>query len=161
MHSRLGSRTVRPRQRRSRATALLEFVLLLPMFMFLMLFIFDVSRVLMVSGVAQDAAYRAARAGAVYGGADPDGSRPALAAFNQATRELPGGGSLQNARVEIVRGSECISTAGEYVEIRVHYDIDMVTPGLGRLLNGINGLPADGAYHLSSTAIARCEVARR
>lgn len=155
------SRIIRTRrgQRRTMAATLLEFVLLLPMVLFLMLFIFDMSRVLMVSGTAQDATYRAARAGAAYGGADPDGTQPSREAFNLTLDELPGGSGVVEPLFVIEAGTVC-DLGDQYVEVRVDYGVDLMSPGLGRFLNIMNGEGwSDGGFRMSSSAVARCEVA--
>lgn len=153
------SRTSRTR----RGVVLLEFVLTLPMFLFMMLFVIDIARVMMVSGAVQDATYRAARAGATYGAASTGDVTPSNDAFEQALDELPGGSAADITSFTIMRGEVC--TASEpYVEIQVAYSVEMVTPGLGALLNIAGGdgdglFPSDSRYQLTSTAIARCEVA--
>ena len=153
----------RIKSRRRRAVVLLEFVLTLPMFLFLVLFVIDVGRVMMVSNAMQDSTYRAARAGAVYGAAEAGGFSPSRDAFDQAISELPGASAANIENFRVVRGRTCTVT-DPYVEIDVEYSIEMITPGLGALLQMASSKPSDdpfsGEYEVTSNAIARCEVAR-
>jgi Flp pilus assembly protein TadG len=152
------------RHRRRRATALLEFVLILPLFLFLTLFIIDASRMLFVKGAMSDVSYRTARAGAVVGGAGTATSGPSRTAFDAAVVEVPGADSAERLTLQITRGQTC-TVADPYVAIDVSFRLRLLTPGLAQLLDfstgsttGSSGALASGQFEMSSSAIARCEV---
>lgn len=155
---------VRGRSRR-RGAALLEFVLIFPMFLFLIAFILDMSRLMLISGAVQDATYRSARAGATVGGGElPDGRTISQDAFDEALDELPGGDAVQASDVVVVRGDVC-QLSDPYVEVHVGFTIELLTPGLGRLLDlsapgGDSGVDIPGSFTMESSAVARCEVAQ-
>ena len=157
----------RVRGKRRHATSMLEFVIVLPMFLVLILFIVDMSRLLMVHSAMQEATYRAARAGAVYGGSrTPDGARVSQRAFDKAVGETPGSSSAENVQFLPGSGQVCRASGLDlYVEIGARYRVDLITPGLGGLLNVMSGpdqhnniLDAD-SFTMDTFSVARCEVA--
>lgn len=151
------------RPTRTKAGSLLEFMLILPIFLFLFLLLLDGSRLLLVSGALSDATYRSARAAAVSGGASFGDT--ANVAFDQAISEIPGASTAQQPTLSVVRGSIC-SNADPYVEVKADFAVELLTPGLGAMASWITGEPnsspllAGGSIRMDKTAVARCEVAQ-
>lgn len=110
---------------------------------------------MLATGAAQEAAYRSARAGAVYGGAQ-NRSEPA---FQQALGEVPGGGAITNPVLSVRRGNLC-TVSDPFVVVDVNYQIKFMTPGLGQLVKGAASSWGDG-YQMNAVGVSRCEVAVR
>lgn len=162
----MNNRRNRPTSRRAhrrRGGVLFEFVMILPLFLFMMMLVMDGARLLLVSSAMSDATYRAARAGAVAGGADMGNS--SQLAFNQALGEIPGAHAAGGANATVVRGSVC-SNAQPYVEIRSEYQVELLTPMLGGLFELATGQGSssswldNGYLNMDSVAVARCEIAQ-
>lgn len=147
----------RRRSSRSKAGLLLEFTMLLPITLILFLLLVDGARVLLVSGAVSDATYRSARAGAVVGGAQF--GETSFKAFDQALDEIPGGSLAQQPNLEIVNGAICTNFE-QYVEVTSRYEIKLLTPGLASAFNLFGQNSSNTNLALSTTAVARCEVAQ-
>lgn len=163
---------------------MLEFAFVLPILMFVLLFIVDMGHLMLMSGAMQDATFSAARTGAQVGGAaiDANGTGRIVCGGDGANgnpcragstyrslldtaQQIPGYGSLGSMReMTVVHGAVCRDDGtNDHVELRTTYRTSLVTPGLGAMLNlmspGANS-SADGEWTLSATAVARCEVIR-
>lgn len=171
------------RTRRRRGATLIEFVLILPLLMFVALFAVDMGNVILVNGAMQDATYTAARAGAQVGGASlmPNGTYPcgtrssgsscssgaSYEAFREAATHVPGYASKQisGARMKVLTGGKCVAQAttarsDNHVTIAVTYQQKLITPGLAILMNWSGADIDDGSWNMEVTASSRCEVVR-
>jgi len=135
----------------------------------------DVGRLSLVATGMVDATAVSARSAARqgYAGTNPaEGSipctsaaatgEPAYDAFCEAARRIPGA-QLAEFRVAeptstTILGATCtIATGQVYVTVEASATLDLLTPGLGALLND----PGDGfGSTVTATGTARCEVAR-
>lgn len=168
---------------KSRAATMMEFVLILPLMIFVVLFTVDMGNVILVNGAMQDAAYSAARAGAQVGGGSltPQGTYPcgttqtsttcrqgaSWSAFSSALKAIPGHTSNQitDARMQIVTGGRCAARAttarsDNHVTVKVAYNQKLVTPALSTLMSWSGANIDKGAWKISVTASSRCEVVR-
>jgi Flp pilus assembly protein TadG len=169
----------RPRHRKRLGTAMLEFALILPIFMFMMVFVLDMGHLVLMSGAIQDATFSAARTGAQLGGGGVDGSSGGAIVctngaacqsgstwqtLNQTAQQIPGYGSLgELKRMTVVKGARCAATGSDtHVVVRSEYSTELLTPGLGGLLSLFSGKSnnLDGDWTLTATAVARCEIVR-
>lgn len=172
--------TVARRRRRGplgRAATLLEFTMVIPIFIFMMLFSVDMGMLMLTSGAVNDAAFSAARAGAQAGGGgyDPSsqgfvcgngpcaGSVSSEAAFDSAmqaplSEEI---WTYDEDGFRIVSGAEC-RNGGEdaYVTVTLPYRVNMFTPGLAAMLGMVNEGSAGDEFKLVATGVARCEIYR-
>jgi Flp pilus assembly protein TadG len=148
--------------RARRATSMLEFVIILPLFLLLIVFIVDVARVLMVNNAVTTATYRAARDAAIRGGTDVycGAERCYQRTFDQALSEVPGGSAatVDPAGPRVVSGARCtsgsVTLADSVVTLETTYSLSLLTPGLATLL----GTGSGGWEGISVSAVARCEV---
>lgn len=174
---------LRPKGRRSRAATMMEFVLILPLMLFVILFTVDMGNVILVNGAMQDTAYSSARAGAQVGGGSltPDGRYPcgvtnsgtscnqgaSYTAFRSAVANVPGYTSKQltDVKMQIVTGGKCTATgtsarSDNHVTIKVAYKQKLLTPGLSLLMDWSGSDIDNGAWNMSVVASSRCEVVR-
>lgn len=172
------SRKLPTGSRARRAVAMIEFALVLPMFLFLIVFTIDMGHLILMSGSVQDATHTAARVGAQLGGAGVNtnsgggiacgnGSRncnsDAYRALTDTVAQIPTADTLgQLEHMEIATGSRCTTGgADDHVTLRVRYSTRLVTPGLSALLSFVSGKPENyESWNLNATAVARCEVVR-
>jgi Flp pilus assembly protein TadG len=138
---------------------MLEFVLLLPLFMFFITFTVDMGRVMFMHGVLQDATYQAARNGAQSGLPQDPSVRTT---FDRAVDEAP---SMDADRIASFDAgpATCGSGTNAYVRVSSTYSADFITPGFSTLLGifaGENKGP-EGDWQLGARAVARCEVTRQ
>ena len=161
-----------------RAATMIEFAFVLPIFMFLLLFTIDMGQVILMSGAMQDATFSAARAGAQIGGASYDArTGTAVCAssgrcsagstyrtFQRAVEQIPFASQNTVKGMSIRHGGTCATRgANAYVEVRTSYAVRLATPGLNAMLDVVKGSSAsggDGAWAMSATGLARCEVVR-
>lgn len=138
---------------------MLEFVILLPVFMFFLLFTLDVRSMVMQQAALQDATQQAARTGAQRGGGGAADAGASRQAFNRAVEAIPGM-TAQNIVFYGIEGAVC-QDANPYVTVRARYRVNTMTPGLSALLRLAtgNGVNADG-WEVKATSVARCEVTR-
>lgn len=144
--------------RRRAGVSTLEFVIVLPLFLLLVTFIVDISRVLMASNAVDMATARAAREAAIVGGGSVNcGSTPCFrSVFDEVVSVTPGAGEVEKiSNVRATTGRRC-SVADSVVTIEATYSIDFLTPGLASVM-GLGS--ADGFRGLTSVGVARCEVA--
>lgn len=151
-------------RRHRRASLMIEFALILPLFIFFILFSIDAGRLMLLRAELQDATQQAVRAGAQVGGAEFNGFSPSRDAFDRAVSYAPG---LEAARVQSFEilgppTNKCGtgSVATTHVTISTEYRAQLVTPGLGALLDIVTdnvSVPGDG-WILRATSTARCEV---
>ncbi len=146
------------RPRRRRGSVMIEFALLLPMFLFFIMFSIDAGRLLLLRAELQDATQQAARAGAQVGGASRNGE-VSRAAFNQAIDLAPGLETSKVSVFQIIEGANC-TVANPYVSIRTEYNASLVTPGLGAVLRLVSRTAAapPGTWTLQAVSTSRCEV---
>jgi Flp pilus assembly protein TadG len=146
---------------------MLEFAIVLPLMMFLLTLMVDVGRLFMVSYAMQDATYRSARASAVAGGAaarTPTGGEVYRDAFYQALDEIPGSDQVEGTpNPVVVTGQFCSTLApnDQFVTVSSTYDVRLITPGLGTLLNLAGGNTSaflSSTVSLTSASLSRCEV---
>jgi uncharacterized membrane protein len=154
------------RTRKRRGSVMIEFALLLPLFLFLILFSVDAGLMFLVKSELQDATQQAVRAGAQVGGAGLLCSDPGKTAF---TTSVNGSVTLKAAGFEggdpcsgiSFDASICTDTpSGMYVSATTTYSHHLITPGLGSLLElatgTSNNLP--GQFTMTANSSARCEV---
>lgn len=179
----LTSRTTRTtgmlRRSLRRGATMLEFALVLPIFMFMLLFAIDMGHLVLMSGAMQDATFSAARTGAQVGGGgiNARGTGSVVCANNQPCRsgstytsltdtaaQIPGFGDLGHLKgMKVNTGAVCLEGANDHVQVTATYETRLLTPGLGVMLNMMSNGGSDDRWDtwtLSSTAIARCEVIR-
>lgn len=164
-----------------RAATMLEFALILPMFMFMMMFTLDMGHLVLMSGAMQDATFSAARTGAQVGGAgidtratgqgavcpngEPCKSGSTYRSLMESAAQIPGYNRLGKVEsMKVVHGAVCLDGANDHVQIKVTYSTDLVTPGLTSLLKMVAAdkgpTPNYDHWTLTATGIARCEVIR-
>lgn len=171
-------RIVTTSRRRPRAAQFIEFALVLPAFMFLLMFVVDMSVITLVNSGMQEATYNAARFAAQRGGTSVGSTAPcannAICAtgpvynrFVETVRSTPLASSVQagSLNLTVVSGAVCSATSGSvddtFVTLRSAYSINLITPGLSaimKLLNSNSTQELPGSF--TSTAVARCEVVR-
>jgi Flp pilus assembly protein TadG len=142
------------------AQAMLEFVILLPILVFIMVLTIDIGHIIFLANALQDATYASARTGAQVGGAcvaSCPASSAAQTTFDQAVLGIPGHPPLASVTWKPKTGLICKNTvADSEVTIQATYPITFVTPGMFALVHAVIGaVPA-----LSATGVARCEVSR-
>lgn len=166
--------TRRPRNGGRRGVTMLEFVLTLPILMYIIMLILDMGMVIVANGTMQDAAYAAARAGAQVGGASysqatnsfPCGAKSAEcrtgASYNALTATLAQSpsGRASNPRMAITSGGICTTSSDTYVTTKVTYDHKLMTPGLAKLIGWSGGVADGSAWKMTTTGTSRCEVVR-
>ena len=144
--------------RRGRASVLLEFMMIMPLFLFLVLFSVDMGRLMVVYGAVGDATYVAARAGAQYGTVTVNGENVAQVAFDNALRNVPGL-NFTESDLQVLR-SQC-TNASSYIVVQAQQTVPLITPGLGQLLGSFGaGDTVDGEWVLQTRAAVLCEVVR-
>lgn len=153
---------VRLRRGRSgrRGTQILEFALLLPLFLFMLLFSIDMGRMVLISGAVHDAAFVAARAGAQVGDTGPNPGGASARAFASAVEIVPGAEQSRASVLEV--SGACQEPYNLNVRVKVSYRVQFITPGLTTLLGMVNGerRAPEGDWILPAVGIARCEVVR-
>jgi Flp pilus assembly protein TadG len=133
---------------------LIEFVFILPLFLFLVLFSVDMGRMMVAYGVLSDATYVAARAGAQAGS-----PAPVTAAFNQAITATPV--RAGPSRIVSVTGTCRQANPDRFITVTASQDVAFITPGLGQLLAVFDGQGADtGPWSLTARGSVLCEVVR-
>lgn len=154
-------RSARPLRRgpAARATALLEFALILPALLFLIIFSIDLGHLILVKGAFQDATYASARAGAQIGAPGDRSQGQSLRVFREAAAGIP---SVDERRAELILVEPRICTGDQNVTVRSRYEAELITPGLRPMLSLFSGRDQgqDGTYPLIQTAVARCEIVR-
>lgn len=170
--------TVR-RGRRARAAVMLEFIMVFPMALVIVMFSIDIAKVYMASNATQYSAAMAARTGAVYGAAGSTASScsaaqaPArsshlvLDTFCERLSSLPGGNSAKQylTSLEIsptnntpVAGACSTATANDqYVKVSVTSVIPSIVPGLNAILGLAQG-SANAGWRIRVTQEVRCEI---
>ena len=166
------------RRKRSRAAVMLEFVMVFPMALVVVMFAFDVAKVYMAMNATQYAASTSVHKAASWGAAGVDGATcddavspvrgdaKVLDTFCEKLLSLPGGGMVNDGITSIdVTPSSYDSTTNVHggcsdtsqtVRINVKVSIASIIPGLGTLLGTATG--GDGKWHIEITEEARCEI---
>lgn len=147
----------RSRRHRRRATVLIEFVMVLPMFFYLTLFTLDVGRLAVAHTMLSDATYIGARSAAQYGRVYTTQGNVVQIAFENALRDMPGMDPAK-ASSSVTGTTVCRAGAGNspYITVVGTYDMTFSTPGLQAVLDAANG----GGYLVRTKASVLCEVAR-
>jgi hypothetical protein len=169
------------RTARRRAATFIEFTLILPIFLFMMLFSIDMGSLMLMSGAMNDTTFSTARAASQVGGAGyntstgvlvcTDGSlcndSTAAGAYKDGIEQIPFDKSLFDfSSMRIVSGAACTPSGdGAYVRVQADYTVRLITPGLSAMLSAINGGKEDHSelrdgYNLRSTGVSRCEIFR-
>lgn len=150
---------------------MLEFAMILPVALAIMLFAVDMGRLVLLSTGLHDSTAVAARAGARQGYIGTATNGPVEDAFHEASNVVPG---LKDSVTSLVinsprsnftsggRNGAWCTQSDIMVKVTARADIQFITPGLGGLLTMMtdNGSDLPGAVNISSTGVARCEVAR-
>jgi Flp pilus assembly protein TadG len=165
MYHMLSAHHRRTRRTRRRGVTLIEFAFVLPILLFLMAFMVDMGRLLMVSHAMQEATYRSARAGAIAGGANISaGANQSVSreAFDRALSEIPGADQVSGPPTLLVDSGGLCTKEGQnqFVTVSTTYNVRLLTPGLGTLLTiaGGDGAQVSASYNLKATSLSRCEV---
>jgi hypothetical protein len=147
------------RRPRRRGTVFLEFAMIMPLFLFLVLFSIDMGRMVLVAGAMNDAAYVSARSGAQLGGAGSPVDGPSRRAFDRAVQSIPGAGA-DNVDFLIIDGS--CTTSQSYITIEASQNVRFITPGLTSLLGmwDGDGRGATEGWELSARGSVLCEIVR-
>lgn len=158
--------TMRKREvlrRRSRGAGVLEFTLLMPILLYMLLLPWDLATISMAQSSMYANVDQASRAGAQAGGACPAGNcstGPAGQAFTESLRHMPMSNSVTDTKFLVQSGKICSATdpADKYVTTKATYKVKLISPMLGMFLGGslADIQEVDG----SVTAVARCEVSR-
>jgi Flp pilus assembly protein TadG len=149
--------------RRGRGVALLEFMFVLPLFLFLALFAVDMGRVMLAYGALSDSTYVAARSAAQAGSASQFGG-DSVRAFYSSLSAVPGIDQPGTAKLTINNGT--CSVANKYITMTGSKAFNFVTPGLGTVLATFTrSTSSEAAYNrswtMSARAVVLCEVVRR
>jgi Flp pilus assembly protein TadG len=139
---------------------MIEFAMVLPLFLFILLFTVDMGRMVLLQAALQDATQQAARSGAQVGGANKNGNK-SQTTFNEAVSNAPGMTTSRISEFSVLAGSSCTAFQPN-VTIRTAYQADFVTPGLSTLLGVFTGdeRGPEADWTLRATSVARCEVLR-
>ncbi len=160
--------------RARRGAAFLEFVLILPFIVGIMLLTLDVGRLVLAKSSLQDATSAAARAASRVGyagfvpsqtcasagsAADVAYQSFCAAAFGMPTGPIQGFSILEPAH-QTALGATCSATVpnSQYVRVVGESDFNPLTPGLALLTGAAN--QGWGTMRVAATSVARCEVAR-
>lgn len=169
--------------RRRRAVSMLEFVIVLPTMVFIMMFVIDMGGVVLANGSMQDVAYSASRAGAQVGGGAlvsngtyPCGQRTTSyscasgashSAFKNSMKNAPSYVSSNTTKhqVRLLSGGKCVASAvggrtDNHVTAQVRYEQKLSTPGLPTLLRAAGAKVNGSNWELTVNASSRCEVVR-
>lgn len=151
-------RTRRPLRRNRgtrlrRGAQLLEFLLVLPLMLFVMLFTVDMGRLALAHSAVTEAAFSAARQG---GQAGRTSDSTAAATAHEVLIHAPVVDADQ-ATTTVLPGRRVCSSSNVYVQVRVSTEVGMLTPGLGRLV----GMVVADDWAVAATGTARCEIARQ
>lgn len=157
--------------RRKKAGQLLEFTLLLPMAMLIIVFSIDMGRLILASTSLHASVSSAARAGARVGYAGDlpvpancaeyrGSDSPSYSAFCESS-DIDGGAVIESVEILTPVGGGmrfCISGSDstQYVTVKAKAKIDFITPGLATLL----GVNTGESSTFTATGSARCEVTR-
>ena len=168
-------------RRRRRGSTMVEFALILPSFVFMMLFTIDMGSLVLMKGAMSDATFTSARAGAQLGGANVGvgAGRAGISerTFYSAVEQIPMSANLRDVNAfTVLEGGTCVAAAAgglgstgdagaphnSMVRVQATYTMRMITPGLSAMLNmiGGNGNAEANGYQVTSTGVARCEVYR-
>jgi Flp pilus assembly protein TadG len=146
------------RTRHRRASQLLEFAIVLPFFMLMLVLVVDMGRLVLVRSALHDAAYTSARAAAQVGGTDLNGQRISQQIFYDEVQASP---LLDTTKVRtFTAGPARCSTATRMVTVRSTYQFDFLTPGLYSLISAGAGQTAAGGWTVDTVGVGRCEVIR-
>lgn len=151
---------------KKRGTALLEFMLIFPAFIILILFTVDMGRLILLSSALSDSTHVATRAVAQHGFVGSAAQNNGNAAFQSTIQSfgLFGGSSVSSPTFTVADTNACRrggSGSAAFVKGTGEVSIDLVTPGLGLLLGGIGGGGGvDGEINLKEEALLRCEITR-
>jgi|GEM_PF-5796293 len=144
------------RRPRGRAASLLEFALLTPLLLFMVVFAFEMGRMALTKAIVSDAAYSAARHGAATGA--PTGAQ-ITADYRTALSGMPFIQSPSAGTARLVSTASCTPTGSKWVVVEVTYPQKLVIPGLARLVGiaGGSGSTSD-AWVIKARASVMCEV---
>lgn len=136
----------------------------MPIFLYMIIFAIDMGQMVMLSGIVHDAAFVGAQAGAQEGGGAQGDQAAVRAARNDLALVPTVNASRVSARIYNGYGV-CNSTGsarGSYIELRVSYPAQFLTPGLSALMSIMDprGNNQAGTWSLSAIGVARCEIAR-
>lgn len=147
----------RASRRRVRGVVMIEFMLLLPLFMFICLFTVDLGRLVVVSGAVNDATYVAARSGAQRGSATEGDN--AQITFEKTIKNIPGAAKLPAAEFTVIDG-DC-TTSSSYIVVEARQSVPLITPGMNELMNVFTGGSLQNpGYMVSSRGVVLCEIIR-
>lgn len=143
-------------QKKSRAAGILEFVLVLPFFLVLMILVVDLGRAMMLHTEVNSALNATARIAAVQGGVDNlaagDNQTGLRSTFESQYRPTSG---VPAEDITVSSGSSptLCSPANPHVNLEAQFNMRLITPFLDRMIEAFSG-----EFAISTTAIARCEV---
>lgn len=159
------------RHRRTRASMMLEFVLLMPLILFFLVFTLNISHAVMMRTQLQVAADMAARAGAQVGGGIIARATVSEDAFIDYLCGVPGYDCETEVRdgdgivVNVNPGTYIKSCTAETLDVVVEAEVEVppLLPGMGYLLALTT--PAGGSptpnWDMVVRSAARCEVVRQ
>lgn len=163
------------RTKRNKGTVLLEFAMILPMFLFLILFSVDMGRYLLIAGALGDATYVGTRAVAQTATLNSNGVNVGETSFNNAISTIPflNGESTDpnspgRAKFQVLGTGNsaalpentCRVGGSLYVVGRGTVSVNLLTPGIG-VLFGLSGQSVSGnTIEVEQRAQLRCEVLR-
>jgi Flp pilus assembly protein TadG len=143
------------RRHRRRATVLLEFVMIMPLFMMLTMFSLDMGRIMVISGALNDATYVGARSAAQYGAVNIGGVNVVERAFRNAVDDIPGIDPTKATVVVTAPSSGVCRGTDVYIDARATYNMRLVTPWVDNLLDLFGR-----TWTIRTNATVLCEVVR-
>ena len=148
--------------RRRRGTQFIEFAILLPVFLVMLLLIVGMGELVLTQAGLQDALQQVARTGAQQGGLGSDCPTGGVCSSSSAAADelstqvsaMPGGDPTKLSAISVSAGggSDC-SASSPYFTVSVDYSSGLSIPGITALI----GLVAP-TWTLHASATARCEV---
>lgn len=149
-----------------RAVVMLEFAMILPLILFILILAIDFARMTLTASAVNEITFSTARKIAQQGGAVnadeaniiyqqylSQGQTSGAVIFSGTQSGDPGTASFS---VQPSNGILCQS-GSDYVTVTVDYEFRWLTPMVGGFSNWLAGTGNDG-YNMKSTASARCEI---
>ena len=141
--------------KKNKGVQFIEFSLILPVMLYLMLLSIDMGRMVFLSGIVHDAAFYSAREGAIQGGA---GGQVSERAFREAVSRFPGSPEVKSFSIQ--SGGTC-TRFENIVRVTGEVEASLITPGLRSLLNASSSVSGDGPWTLKATGVGYCEISRQ
>lgn len=173
-------RAVRRRGPLGRAATMIEFALVFPIFIFMIVFSIDMGLMMLTAGSMSDTAFSAARAGAQSGGGaynpvtrSTECDTACTPSSNTVTRQVVEDaeavfplGSVRSFNVtdtRVTSGGRCSDSGpNSFVRVELPYRISFLTPGLTAMVAVADGSSPEQyeGTNMRAVGVARCEITR-